>query len=89
MKNYYLYISSNHRNLITIFILYDLKKNLIYFGDDKIKNHYENIINFSYKEKIPISEIKFKSFLELSLEKLQFTNKNIFLAFNGLDEWII
>ena len=89
LKNYYLYISNDHRNFITIFILYDLKNNLFYFGKNKIKDQSEKITHFSYKEKIPLSERNFNLFLELSLNKLQFTNKNIFLAFNGLDEWII
>ena len=38
---------------------------------------------------IPISKGCFEKFLDLSLKKLNKTNKNIFLAFNCLEEWII
>lgn len=88
---YYVKIINNHLNFITVFLLYDLKKNVVYFGNDKIGEISIPILNSNidlYKT-IPISKFLFDNFLQLSLIKLNKTNKNIFLAFNGLEEWII
>ena len=41
------------------------------------------------QNKIPISKRLFDNFLQLSIYNLRETNKNIFLALNGLEEWII
>jgi hypothetical protein len=89
---YYVQIISSHSNLINVFILYDLKENLIYFGEDQIKDTFMPIFNINsvdFYKAIPISEFLFKSFLRLSLSDLNKMNKNFFLAFNSLEEWII
>lgn len=89
---YYVQIFTAHTDLINIFLLYDLKKNLIYFGEDKIEDVSMTIFNINsinFYKAIPISQFLFESFLKLSLKDLNKTNKNIFLAFNGLEEWII
>ena len=91
-SQYYVQILNNHLNLITIFLLYDLEKNLIYFGEDKIGDVSMPIFNpdkIRAQKIIPISKGCFEKFLDLSLKKLNKTNKNIFLAFNCLEEWII
>ena len=89
-SQYYVQILNNHLNLITIFLLYDLEKNLIYFGEDKIGDVSMPIFNpdkIRAQKIIPISKGCFEKFLDLSLKKLNKTNKNIFLAFNCLEEW--
>ena len=91
-SQYYVQIFNNHLNLITVFLLYDLEKNLIYFGDQRIGDVYMPIYDhraIKLERAIPISKNLFCYFLQLSLEKLNKTNKNIFLAFNHLEEWII
>ena len=90
-SKYYLQIYTNHKNIINVFILYDLKNNLIYFGVDKISDLFEQIDQnkINLDKAIPITEASFNRFLSLNLADLNNTSKNIFLAFNGLDEWII
>jgi hypothetical protein len=90
-SKYYLQIYTNNKNIINVFILYNLKDNLIYFGVDKISDQHEQINHnkINLDKAIPISETSFKYFLNLSLSDLSNTNKNIFLAINGLEEWII
>lgn len=91
-SQYYVQIFNNQLNLITIFLLYDFEKNLIYFGDNRIGDVSMPIFNRQRIESqkiIPITKSCFENFLNLSLNKLNKTNKNIFLAFNSLEEWII
>lgn len=90
--SYYLQVFSNHHNLITVFILIDLKEQKVYFGEDKISDSFYPLKQkegINLNKAIPISKTLFISFLDLSLKDLNKINKNIFLAFNGLEEWII
>lgn len=92
LYNYYLEIyDSDYNKTITVFVLYDFNKKKFYYGDLKIKDKYNffNERNISLNNKIPISKNLFDTFLELSLNDLQETNKNIFLTLNGLEEWTL
>ena len=90
-SKYFLQIYTNNENIINVFILYNLKDNLIYFGVDKISDLCEKIDQnkINLNRAIPITEASFNRFLNLNLADLNNTSKNIFLAFNGLEEWII
>ena len=90
-SKYFLQIYTNNKNIINVFILYNLKDNLIYFGVDKISDLSEKIdlSKIDLDRAIPITETSFNRFLNLNLADLNNTSKNIFLAFNGLEEWII
>lgn len=92
LDNYYLEIyDSNFSKTITVFVLYDFNKKIFFYGDLKIKDKYNffNEMSISLNNKIPISKNLFNIFLELSLNDLQETNKNIFLTLNGLEEWTL
>ena len=88
---YYLEITSDSLNKIDNFILYDFNEKICFFGTTEIKNYYDNFDESqkSKQDKIPISKRLFDNFKKLSIHNLRETNKNIFLALNGLEEWII
>jgi hypothetical protein len=88
---YYLEITSDSLNKIDSFILYDFNEKLCFFGTYEIKNYYDSFDESQKTKqyKIPISKRLFNDFLKLSIHNLRETNKNIFLALNGLEEWII
>lgn len=95
MNNYILYLSANQNNKIKFFYLIDKKNKLLYSGNNKISNHYDNLnklqdyISNDNFLIIPIDDEKFKIFSDMRYSHLKEINYKNFLKTYDLHEWII